>query len=144
MPPQSYGQNVFFRIFEMLNDHENMCWRRLPDKDWERRGKWEAETKLPYNGPCYGKRISFSATEPDDWAELRLPAGYEKVDLIYRSDPSGDRMRVTIDGKAPPKNAIVDTYQETAIPAGTDLGGDLEEIDSHGDPRTRKRPTRGT
>lgn len=40
VPPQcTNGQNVFFRVFEMLNDHENMCWRRLMDKDWKREGQ---------------------------------------------------------------------------------------------------------
>ncbi|GAH48672.1 unnamed protein product, partial [marine sediment metagenome] len=106
VPPQcSNGQNIFFRAFEILNDHENMRWRRLPDKDWTRRGEWNSFTKLPYWGRA--PRISWEATDPEAFAELKIPAGYEKVDLIYTSDPRGDKMKVTIDGKAPPKNALI-------------------------------------
>ena len=142
VPPQcNNGQNIFFRAFEILNDHENMCWRRLLDKDWTRGGKWQACKDLAYQ--FSGPRISWEATAPEAFAELRIPAGYEKVDLIYTSDPKGNKMRVTIDGKAPPKNALVDTYQETSIPAGADLGSEIDTLDSHGRPRKLEHPKKG-
>lgn len=142
VPPQcTNGQNVFFRVFEILNDHENMCWRRLTDKDWVRKGEWKGYSDLPYKSAS--PRISWMATDPGATAELKIPAGYEKVDLIYTSDPQGDKMKVSIDGKAPAKNALIDTYQETRIPADANLGPDIETLDSHGKPRKLRRPKRG-
>jgi hypothetical protein len=143
LPPQANGQNLFFRVFEMLNDHENMCWRRLTDKDWKRQGEWKPEHKLPYNDACYGKRVAYLGTAPEDFAELSVPAGYEKLDLIYTSDPKGDRIKVATDGQPPAENALVDTRQETRIPPGTDLGADIDTLDSHGEPRKLQRPTGG-
>lgn len=143
VPPQVNGHNVFFRIFEILNDHENMCWRRLTDKDWNRRGTWPPEHKLPYNDACYGKRVCYAASDPADFAELAVPQGYEKLDLIYTSDPKGDRIRVTIDGHPPPDNAFVDTHQDTRIPPDADLGADVETLDSHGNPCKLPRPRSG-
>ncbi len=143
VPPQANGQNVFFRVFEMLNDHENMCWRRLTDQDWKRQGEWKPETRLSYNDVCYGKRVSYAGTAPEDFAELSVPAGYEKLDLIFTSDPKGDKIRVTIDGQPPAENALVDTRQETKIPPNADLGKDIDTLDSHGEPRKLQRPTAG-
>jgi hypothetical protein len=143
VPPQLYCQNVFFRVFEMLNDHENMRWRRLPDADWKREGEWKPETKLEYNGACYGKRVAYSATDPKAWAELKIPAGFEKVDLIYTTGPKGDKIKVLVDGRPPKENALVDTRQDTRIPAAAKFGPDLEVLDSHGKPRKIRRPRRG-
>ena len=74
VPPQcTNGQNVFFRVFEMLNDHANMRWRRLPDADWTKSGEWKAYGKLPYRDAS--PRVSWLATDPDAYAELVIPAG---------------------------------------------------------------------
>ena len=143
VPPQANGQNVFFRIWEMLNDHENMCWRRLTDKDWTRTGVWPAEKKLAYNGSCYGLRVAYAASQPGDHADLAVPAGYEKIDLIYTTDLKGDKIKVTIDGQPPAENAVIDSFQPSAIPADADAKGELATLDSHGEPVAVKRPTTG-
>lgn len=143
MPPMAYGQNVFFRVFEMLNDHENMCWRRLSDRDWIRRGEWKGETKWPYSDAYYGRCVRYVATSRPDYAELAVPAGYEKIELIYGTDPNGDRMKVSIDGQPPAENAVIDTHQTTDIAPGTDLGPDMETLDSHGETRQLPRPKKG-
>jgi hypothetical protein len=161
VPPQcTNGQNVFFRVFEMLNDHENMHWRRLPDPDWRRsdgsstetirvRGKtrtvqrndWEATRDLPWSDAA--PRIAFVAYRPDAFAEITVPTGIEKLDLIYCSDPHGDTIRVTIDSKPPAKNAVIDTRQDTAVPPKAKLGPTFTILDSHGKPRTVRPPKRG-
>jgi hypothetical protein len=148
MPPLAYGQNVFFRLFEMLNDHENMRWRRLTDKDWKREGAWRPDNKflLKYNqegGGYYGRAVMYASTNATDYAELAIPAGFEKVDLIYGTDPKGDKLKVSIDGAAPEKNAELDTYQETKIAPDADLGADIDTLDSHGEPRKLTRPDKG-
>jgi hypothetical protein len=143
VPPQcTNGQNVFFRVFEMLNDHENMRWRRLMDKDWTKQGEWKNFTKLPHSGGS--PRNTYRTTDPEAWAELTIPAGYEKVDLIYTTSYLGGKLQVTIDGKAPKKNAIIDTYQERKIPADYKFGPELDTLDSHGKPKKIRRPKRGT
>ena len=154
VPPQcTNGQNVFFRVFEMLNDHENMCWRRLGDKDWVKSGTrpgprrgttvsdWTPTRKLPYRDAS--PRIAYACDNPAAWAEIHLPAGYEKLDLIYTSDPNGDRIHVTINGRAPAENALVDTFQDTAVPALAKLSPAFETLDSHGKPRQIRPPRRG-
>jgi hypothetical protein len=143
VPPQTNGQNVFFRVFEMLNDHENMRWRRLTDKDWTRKGTWAPELQLPYNDACYGKRVAYIAADPDDFAELAVPLGYEKIDLIYTTDPRGDAIRVRIDGQAPAEKALVDSFQDTRIPKDAELLPELDTFDSHGQPIKLKRPSQG-
>jgi len=144
VPPQcTNGQNVFFRVFEMLNDHENMCWRRLPDPDWKKAPGWRGESRLPWRDAS--PRISWEATSPDTDARITVPAGYEKIDLIYTSDPNGDAIQVTIDGEAPPENARVETRQDTTLPPKSEWGPVFETLDSHGKPITvggRPRPIR--
>lgn len=143
VPPQTNGQNVFFRIFELLNDHENMCWRRLTDQDWTRQGPWTPEIKLPYNDACYGKRVAYTAKAADDAAELSIPAGFEKIDLIYATDPNGDAIKVTIDGAAPAENALIDTFQDTKLPPTASRTADFNTFDSHGEPLKLSRPVKG-
>jgi len=156
VPPQcTNGQNVFFRVFEMLNDHENMCWRRLPDADWKKSGEkkdsrgrvtsdWKSFTKLPYKDAS--PRIVFKATMPDVWAEITVPAGYEKLDLVYTSAPNGGKIKVSVDGEAPPKSmgpAMVDTRQDRTVPAKDKLGEAFTVLDSHGKPRVIRPPRSG-
>jgi hypothetical protein len=142
VPPQcTNGQNVFFRVFEILNDHENMHWRRLMDKDWKREGTWKTERKLPWKDAS--PRISYATADPDAHAEIRVPAGYEKLALIYTSDPKGDTIRVTIDRVAPKKNALVDTHQDTTVPPKDKMGPQYDTLDSHGKPIKIRRPKSG-
>ena len=161
VPPQcTNGQNVFFRVFEMLNDHGNMCWRRLPDADWRRSaGKalmelpirggtktvevadWAPYSRLPWRAAS--PRVSYLAGRAGAWAEVTVPAGYEKLELIYTSDPQGDKIKVTVDGKVPATNALVDTRQETSVPAAAKLGEVFTVLDSHGKPRRIRPPKRG-
>jgi hypothetical protein len=143
VPPQcNNGQNVFFRIFEILNDHENMRWRRLDDRDWARYGEWQERRKkeLPYG--TGSPRMVFASPDPKAYAEIRIPAGFEKLDLIYNS--GGGKIAVLINGKSPGTDAIVDTAQSREIPPGAKIGtktGDL--LDSHGNPLKIRQPSRG-
>ena len=161
VPPQcTNGQNVFFRVFEMLNDHENMRWRRLPDRDWARsKGKapmdvrvrggtktvqvadWAAFRDLPWRDAS--PRIMFLGKRPGVWAEIKVPAGTEKLELIYASDPNGGTIQVTLDGKPPPENARVDTFQDPAVPPRAKLGASYDTLDSHGKPVRIRPPKQG-
>jgi hypothetical protein len=87
--------------------------------------------------------VAYIGGSQTNTAELAVPAGYEKLELIYSTDPMGDKIKVTIDGKPPAQNALIDTCQQTAIPAKAELGADIETIDSHGKVHKLGRPTRG-
>ncbi len=142
VPPQcTNGQNVFFRTFEILNNHEKMSWRRLPDADWTTQGEWKPLSKLPWSEAS--PRIVYRATDAQAWAELKIPAGNEKVDLIYSSGPNGGDLLVTLDGKKPAQNAVLKTHQETKIAQDYRFGPEIDTLDSHGKPRKIKRPKKG-
>jgi len=118
VPPQcDNGQNVFFRVFEILNDHENMRWRRLPDSDWKREGEWkEMRFGIKCSPNRKAMRVLWVSYDPKAAAELKIPAGFEKIDLIFGEYPNGDTIKVLIDGKAPSENAVVDTVQTGLVP----------------------------